>query len=146
MSSLLITIFESDCAAADAFQSWPLITSILSIYITIISFCISGGIHSHHSIGSLYVPAQCQIHVSKTVFCIALNVAASTVTWRKLPPAQLSKECITVVAASNKQYGVTKMVEWEIYNHHMKLCFEFSKMNFVFMPSSEQCSDIFFGT
>jgi len=89
--------------------SGTLIVSILSICMARICFWISAGILSHCSNRSLYVPTQCQICVTKLVFCIPLYLSTSKVTWRKLLPAQLSKECFTAVAASNKHSGVTSV-------------------------------------
>jgi hypothetical protein len=88
---------------------------------------------------------KCQIRVSKTVFCILLYVSASNTTQRKLPPAQLSKESFTVVVASNKHSAVTSSVKWDVYGHHVKVCFEFPKKVFAITPDSERCRNIFFG-
>jgi hypothetical protein len=88
---------------------------------------------------------KCQIRVSKTVFCILLYVSASNPTQRKLPPAQLSKECFTAVVASNKHSAVTSLVKWDVYGRRVKLRVEFSKKVFAIMPDSEQCRNIFFG-
>jgi hypothetical protein len=131
--------------AAGGLRSQPLIASIQSMCIARIFVCISGGILSHCSIRSLYVPTQSQICVSKTVFCIPLYVSASNTTRRKLPPAQLSKECFTAVAASNKHSGVTSSVKWDVYGRRVKLCFEFSKKVLAITSDWELCRNIFFG-
>jgi len=80
---------------------------------------------------------KCQIRVSNTVFCILLYVSTSNTTQRKLPPAQLSKECFTAVVASNEHSAVTSSVKWDVYGHHVKLPFEFSKKVFAITPDSE---------
>jgi len=144
-SSSSITVSGFHRVAAGAFRSRPLIASILSICIAKIFFCISGGILSHCSNRSLYIPTQCQIRVSKTEFCIPFYVCASNTTRRKLPPAQLSKECFTAVVASNKHSAVTSSVKWDVYGRRVKLRFEFSKKVFAITPDSERCRNIFFG-
>jgi hypothetical protein len=131
--------------APGAFQSRPLIASILSTCKARIIFCISGGILAQCLHRSLYVPTQCQIHGSKTEFCIPLYVSASYTTRRKLPPAQFSKECFTAVTASNIHSGVTSLVKWDEYGRCVKLHLVFSKKVLAISPSSEQCRNFFFG-
>jgi len=142
-SSVSITIYRSNLVAAGALWSRPLIASILCICFVRIFFCVAGRIVSNCSNGSLYVCTKCQISVSKTVLCIPLYISASKVKQKTLPPAQLSKECFTVVAASNKHSGVTSSVEWDVSGCLVKLPFEFSNMDFPIMPSSERCRHIF---
>jgi len=84
-----------------------------------------------------------QIHVFTKKFCILLYVSASNATWRKLPPAQLSKEYLTAVGASDKYTGVTSLVKRDVYGPHVGLCIEFWKTVFGIVPNSEQSRNKF---
>ena len=87
---------------------------------------------------------NCQICVSKMVFCILFYVSSLNTMWRKLPPTLLSKECFTAVVASDKHSAVTSLVKWDIYGHAVKLHVEFSKEVFAITPDGEGCRNIFF--
>jgi len=86
---------------------------------------------------------KCQIDVSKTVFCILWYVSTSHTTRRKLPPAQLSKECFTAVVASKKHSAVTASVKWDVYGHRVKLFLEFSKKVFAITPIANHAETCF---
>jgi len=144
VSSSSITVSGSHCVAPGAFPSQPLIESILSICIARIMLCISGGILSHCSNRSLYVPTQWQICAYKTMICIPLHICASTVTRRKQPPAQLSMEYFTAGAASNQYSAVTSSVKWDVNGQHVELNFVFLKKDFANMPDSRWFRNSFF--
>jgi len=127
-----------------AFQSWPLIVSILSICIGKICFVSMMGYFPILWIDHYMSLLKCQIGVSKMVFCILLCVSTSNTMRRKLPPAQLSKECFSAVVVDTKHSAVTWSVKWDVYGRRVKLRIEFSKMVFAMMPDSKQCRNIIF--
>ena len=126
MSSSSMTVSGSQRGAAGSCGSRSLTASMLSLCIATISFVSLVGYFPIVRIDHYMYLLQCQIHVSKTVFCILLYVSTSNTTRRKLPPAQLCKACFTVVVASNKHSAVTSSVKWDVYGRRMKLCFESS--------------------
>jgi len=145
MSSSSMTVSGSQRGAAGSCGSRSLTASMLSLCIATISFVSLVGYFPIVRIDHYMYLLQCQIHVSKTMFCILLYVFTSNTTRRKLPPAQMSKDCCTAVVASNKHSAVSSLVKWGVYGRRVILLFVFLKKVFAIPPDIERRRNIFFG-